>query len=81
MSDTFLAERNELCVLMGRIANPDRLSDIIFNASMLAEGHLEGTEVFGVILHKTWLTADEQACFDKAFALFKQVQRVQDNVL
>jgi hypothetical protein len=55
---------------MGEIHDSDRLSDIVFCASMFKDGQLEGTEVFGIILHKTWSTTVEQDLFDKLLALF-----------
>jgi hypothetical protein len=68
--DNMNPEHADICRLMGLISNADRLTDIAFCAAMFKQGQLEGTEVFGVILHKTWSTPVEQELFDKMLALF-----------
>lgn len=78
--DVLELEKLEICRLMGLIPNPDRMADIVFCASMFKDGQLEGTEVFGVILHKTWPTPVEQELFDKMLALFIKTPEPLDDV-
>lgn len=68
--DVLEVEKAEICRLMKVIPDPNRMADIVFCATMFKQGQLEGTEVFGIILHKTWATQDEQDLFDKCLALF-----------